>query len=402
MTNSSHLPGVEEMSQGERPLDGILVLDLAHYVAGPTVTRVLLDLGADVIKIEPPGGELMRSHGPEADQWVPSPTFLALHRDKRSLTLDLKTPDGVQALKDLVARADIVVENFRPNVAKRLGVGADDLRRVNPRLIYCTVNGFGDGGPFTNMPATDGVIQAFSGILEQLAERNEDFGAPATFAFADLFAGATAAQAVLAALYKRERSGSGCHIDMTMLESALFARMLSTERGMVSPNTFLAEASDGVTLVVQTVPGIVPRFLDMLRTIPGCESIADDDRFTSPEGRINHEAEYLRLLRTAIAQRPSEEWVELFIKGGVPAAPVNTMDAALHHPQVTARGAYVDLEVPGLGERRLPSTPFVFDGRRTRRSTTAPVEVGVDSAEVLRSVADYDEERIASLSRNES
>ncbi len=382
--------------QPHLPLAGLVVLDLAHYVAGPTVSRSLLDLGADVIKVEPPGGELMRAQGPKGPVWAPSPTFLALHRDKRSIVLDLKAPAGVQALKDLARHADVIVENFRPRVADRLGVGAAVMRAENPRLIYCTVNGFGDGGPLTDMPTTDGIVQAFSGIVEQLAPRGEDFAPPATFAIADLWAGSMTAQAVLAALYARERSGEGCHIDMTMLECALFARMLSTERGMVSPNTFLAEASDGVTLAVQTVPGMVARFLDLLRSIPECADMADDPRFATPQARIDNEELYLSRVRDAIARRTSDEWVTTFMAAGVPAAPVNTMGGALRHAQVVNRDAAIDFDVPGLGPTRLPAPPFVFDGHRVQH-TSAPVELGVHTREVLRAVAGYTDEQIDAL-----
>jgi crotonobetainyl-CoA:carnitine CoA-transferase CaiB-like acyl-CoA transferase len=183
---------------------------------------------------------------------------------------------------------------------------------------------------------------------------------------------------------------------MTMLECALFARMLSTERGMVSPNTFLAEAQDGVPLAVQTVPGLVPRFLELLRTIPGCEGMADDPRFATPEARIANEDEYLTRVREAIRTRPSSEWVEVFMQAGVPAVPVNTMEGALHHPQVVNRQGFMEFEVPGLGDMRLPAPPFVIDGQRVT-TTKAPVEVGADNVEAMRRFAGYDDERIGEL-----
>ena len=165
-----------------RPLDGVVVLDLTHHLAGPTAVRSLLDLGAEVVKVEPPGGEPLRSHGPKGDVWMPSPTFLALHRDKFSLELDLKSERGVKALEDLARRSDVLIENFRPGVLDRLGIGPDQLRAVNPRLVYCSINGFGVGGPLSKMAATDGVVQGFSGVLEMLAGRGEQFAQPASFA----------------------------------------------------------------------------------------------------------------------------------------------------------------------------------------------------------------------------
>lgn len=380
-----------------RPLTGVTVLDLAHHLAGPTVTRSLLDLGAEVIKVEPPGGEPLRSHGPKGDIWMPSPTFLALHRNKLSVELDLKSERGVQALKDLAKNADVLVENFRPSVADRLGVGPQAMRSVNPRLVYCTVNGFGSGGPLSQMATTDGVIQAFSGLLEMLAARDGEFGQPATVAFADMWAGAITGQAVLAALYRRERTGQGCHVDMTMLECGLFARMLSTERGLASPNTLLATTKDGAVIVVQTVPGFVGRFFDVLREIPECADISDDPRFATAQARSENEEVYLRRVRTGIATRTADEWLGLFLRAGVPAAPVNTMQQALQHPQVVDRGAFTEVDVPGLGVRRLPAPPFVFDGNRAPASSAPPVELGADNADVMRRFAGYDDQQLEDL-----
>ncbi len=381
------MPDAAVTQNAHRPLSGIVVLELAHYLAGPMICRILLDLGATVVKIEPPGGESMRRASPPGE-WVPSPTYLALHRDKLHMVLDLKSPSGLKAFMRLVEKADVVVENFRPGVPDRLGIGVSALTGVNERLIYCTLNGFGTGGPFQAMPTTDGIVQAFAGVLQMLAPRDKPFAPPATFAIGDLFGGATTAQAVLAALYARERTGKGTHIEMNMLECALFARMLSTERGMVSPNTFVARTSDGVDLVIQTVPAIIPRFLTMLRALPGCEDIADDERFSTDEARIANEDAYLSRLRDAIALRDAEEWVDILMRAGIPVSPVNTMDEALHHDQVTARHAYSDLTVPGLGAKRLPASPFIFDGQR-KVATDAPSLLGADTAKVLTEIADY-------------
>lgn len=382
-----------------QPLAGITVLDLAHHLAGPVVTRSLLDLGAEVIKVEPPGGEPLRSHGPKGDIWMPSPTFLALHRGKLSVELDLKRERGVQALKDLARGADVLVENFRPAVADRLGVGPEAMRAVNPRLIYCSVNGFGAGGPLSQMATTDGLIQAFSGLLEMLAARDGEFSQPASVAFADMWSGAISGQAVLAALYRRERTGQGCHIDMTMLECGLFARMLSTERGLGSPNTILATTSEGSTIVVQTVPGFVGRFFDVLREIPECADIADDPRFATAEARAENEQLYVGRVRAALATRTAGEWLGLLMTAGVPAALVNTMQQALQHPQVVNRGAFTDVDVPGLGVRRLPAPPFIFDGQRASgpAGPAAPVELGTDNADVMRRFAGYDDQQLAEL-----
>ncbi len=379
-----------------RPLAGITVLDLTHHLAGPTATRALLDLGAEVIKVEPPGGEPLRSHGPKGDVWMPSPTFLALHRDKLSVELNLKSEQGVKALTDLARNADVLVENFRPGVTDRLGIGPAHLRAVNPRLIYCSVNGFGTGGPLTQMATTDGAVQAFSGVLEMLAGRGQQFGAPAPFAIMDLWAGAITGQAVLGALYQRERTGKGAWVNMTMVECAMFARMLCPERGLASPNTIVGTTKDGATLLVQTVPDFVPRFFGMLREIPECADIATDPRFATPDDRVANEELYLSRIREAIATQTLEEWLEIFMKVGVPAAPVNTLPQALHHPQVVGRGAVITMDVPGLGVTELPASPYVIDEHRAAPSSP-PVVLGTHNVEVMRRVAGYDDHQLEEL-----
>ncbi|ODU04528.1 MAG: hypothetical protein ABS81_09675 [Pseudonocardia sp. SCN 72-86] len=387
---------MDETSPPRRPLDGIVVLDLAHHLAGPTATRSLLDLGADVVKVEPPGGEPLRSHGPKGDVWMPSPTFLALHRDKLSIELDLKSERGRTALEDLARNADVVVENFRPGVTDRLGIGPSQLRALNPRLVYCSLNGFGAGGPLTRMATTDGAVQAFSGVLEMLSGRDEQFGQPASFAIMDLWAGSVTAQAILATLYQREHTGTGAYIDMTMVECALFARMLNPERGLASPNTVMATTRDGTRIVVQTAPDFVPRFFELLRMVPGCEDIADDPRFATADARVENEAVYLERIRTAIATCSADEWFALFMKAGVPASPVNTIEDALAHPQVVGRSAAGDIDVPGLGPMTLPAPPFLIDGHRGSVGS-APVELGVHNAEVMRRFAGYDDQQITDL-----
>jgi crotonobetainyl-CoA:carnitine CoA-transferase CaiB-like acyl-CoA transferase len=383
------------MTQQSLPLNGVLVLDLAHWLAGPLVSRILADLGADVIKIEPPGGETVREFQP-GTEWVPRPTFLALNRDKRSVELDVKSEAGAQALRDLVARADVLVHNFRPGVAERLGISAQDMLKLNPSLVYCSVSGYGSQGPYSRFPATDGAIQAFSGMLDQFAAPGEDYGEPAGFIVADVLGGMCAAIAVLGALCGRAHTGKGAHVDPSMAEAGLYARMLACEGGMPPPQTFTAECQDGHHILVQTSPYLLSRFIEVIGTIPGFDDFDIAAAFAAASADSNRLDAYLTGVRAIFATKPRDEWIALLAQAGVPAAPRNSYLEALEHEQVRARGAATSTDVPGLGEVPLAASPFLINGHR-RTDTAAPRPLGADTAAVLRDLLGYGEDAVAAV-----
>ena len=378
------------------PLAGTRVVDLTTFLSGPVAARTLADLGAEVVRVESPRGDPTRAGSGLGPGDPPSAFSLALHRDRRGVVLDLKTEGGVAVLRDLVAASDVLLENFSPGVTSRLGVTYEDLAPVNPRLVYCTITGFGPDGPYSQVSATDGALQAFGGVLE-LTGRRGSFGPPVPLPIADLIAGATAAQGVLAALLARERDGRGAHVDVSMLESLLGWLLVSDrERTLAPPTTLVLEAKDGESLLVQTTLHFQERFASLLAEVPGCGALTDDPRFSTRESRQEHLDDYLILVRRAVATRSSDEWLAALGALRIPASRIQRIDDAVADPQVTHRAGTVELDVPGLGRRSVLTSPLRFDGQR-KTTTTPPPTLGEHTGVVLRDVLGYDDDRIGAL-----
>jgi len=374
--------------QTHLPLAGVRVIDLSSFLSGPMATHTLGELGADVIKVEPPGGDPTRAGTGLTPDATPSPFWTALHRDRRSVVLDLKQPAGVQALRDLVVAADVLVENFRPGVTARLGIGPVELLTANPRLIYCTITGYGSDGPGAARAATDGPIQASTGALELS-------GAPVPFTVADLTGAATAAQAVLAALFARERTGRGCHVDLSLAECLMQWLGVTDRTGTLSPPiTLVMDCSDGGTVLVQTPMHFRARLLALLAETPGGAAFVGDDRWATLEGARLHLDDYMAGVRRAFATKTMAEWLALLDDAGIPAAPVRTLADALDDPQARHRGSAGWVELPGGESVRVVRGPFVVDGRR-RETTCAPPTLGEGTEEILRTVAGYDDVQLA-------
>lgn len=380
------------------PLAGIRVLDLTTFLSGPVAARTLADLGADVIRVEPPRGDPTRAGTGMGPGDPPSAFYVALHRDRRSVVLDLKTDAGRAVLYDLVGVADVLLENYRPGVTARLQVGYDDVRPRNPRLVYCTITGFGPDGPYSQLSATDGAVQAFGGVLELTGDRDQ-VGLPVPIPIADLVAGATAAQGVLAALVARHRTGEGTHVDVSMVEALLGWLLVGDrEHTLAPPTTLVVEGSDGVPVLVQTSLHFQPRLAELLAAVPGCAELVTDARFATRELRVEHREDYERLVRRAFASRPSGDWLDTLQAIGIPASTIQSVDEALLHPQLDHRGARGRVDVPGLGPQTVLASPFRFDGQR-KTTTTPPPTLGEHTESVLRTVAGYDDAAMADLAR---
>jgi crotonobetainyl-CoA:carnitine CoA-transferase CaiB-like acyl-CoA transferase len=399
----STVPRVDDGRRtGVRPLAGIRVLDVTTFLSGPVAARTLADLGAEVIRVEPPRGDPTRAGGMLRRGDPPSDFYLALHRDRRAIVLDLKCDAGREVLLALVRRSDVLLENFRPGVAARLGLGPDALAAANPRVVSCSITGFGPDGPAARQSATDGAVQAFAGVLELTAAPGE-LGLPLPLPVADLVAGATAAQAVLAALVARERAGGdrpearGTHIDVSMLEALLGWLLVGDrERTLAPPATLRVVTSDGVELLVQTVLHFQPRLAELLASVPGCAGLTSDARFATAASRLEHRDAYETVVRRAFVTRSSKEWLQVLHEIGIPAAPVQHIDDALAHDQLAHRDAVVGIDVPGLGRRRVLASPFRFDGRR-KTETAPPPSLGEHTAVVLREVLDCSAAELAAL-----
>jgi len=389
----SHAPG---------PLAGLLVADCSTVLAGPYATMLLGDLGADVVKVEPPEGDATRGWGPP---WVgegadrTAAYYLAVNRNKRSLRLDLKTQDGREVLRRLLARADILVENHRVGGFARLGFDDATLQALNPRLVHLAISGYGPTGPQAATPGYDFVVQAVSGLMSITGQPAAEGGEPTKVgvAISDLTTGMLGATAVLAALAGRDRPGSpafgrGQRIDISLLESTLswlanqaqnlFATGESPGRlGNAHPSIVPYEAfatADGEIAVAVGSERQWPRFAEAI----GAPELTDDPRFATNGVRVANRDALRPLIAARLATRPTTTWLARLTEAGVPAGPINDLAAAFASPQVAARGLLREVEHPVLG--RLGQVGPPFELHATPASVrTAPPLLGEQTDEIL-------------------
>lgn len=389
-----------------RALEDVRVLELSRYIAAPVVGKLLGEFGADVVKIENPGtGDPMR-HWQAGDR-AHSPQFAVYNRTKRGITLDLKQPGGVNAFLRLADRADVVVENFRPGVMDRLGVGWDVLSARNPRLIYCAITGFGSTGPYVDRPAYDTVISAMGGLFSQLIdlERPQPVGP----AFSDLLVGFTAAHGILAALHARQRSGRGQLVDASMLRAVVG---LLAEPGSVYldqgqetvSNTRQRRAqayglvsSDGLPFVVHM--SVPEKFWLAVTEVFDLVELREDPRFVNRMARHDNYSALDQLLKRSALQRTRTEWFDLLERADVPHGPINGFPEVFEDPQVAELDLIETIEMPS-GERPLKQVgPSVRLSESELRVEPPAPNLGQHTEEVLIE-AGFDPEEIESL-RNE-
>jgi CoA:oxalate CoA-transferase len=342
-------------------LTGVRVLDLTNVLAGPFAGYQLAQLGADVIKVETPqGGDLARQLGadPELNRRHMGVSFLAQNAGKRSITLNLKSPKGVAAFKRLVATADVVIENFRPGVMDRLGLGTAVLMAAKPDLIYCAISGFGQDGPLRDNPAYDQIIQGLSGVMSVTGDAGS---APLRVGYpvADTMGGITAAFAVAAALVQRGRTGQGEVIDVSMLESTLVAMGWAVSNWLIAGVAPRPMGNENMTAApsgtFRTGDGLLniaankqEQFVTLCRLI-GRDDLPADPRFAEREERKRHRAALTAEIEAALADKPAAEWSPLLNRHGVPAGEVLSVPAVLEHPQLVERGLLQRFEtVPGV------------------------------------------------------
>jgi crotonobetainyl-CoA:carnitine CoA-transferase CaiB-like acyl-CoA transferase len=350
------------------PLDGVKVLDLSRAVAGPFCTLMLGDLGARVIKIEEPGsGDETRTWGPPFVEGE-SAYFLSLNRNKESVALDFKREEDRRLLDALVRECDVVVQNFRPGVPERLGIDYESLRRQKPGLIYVSISGFGLSGPDRERPGYDLIIQAMSGMMRASGTPGEP--AKSCFPAADVLAGHTASQAVLAALYAKQRTGEGTHIEVSLLESLLFAMSLHTTASLltgVTPEPHgtshpsivpyqLLRCADDLLAVAVPNQRIWRRFCEALGKLEWLE----DARYRTNRDRITYRETLIGEIEEIMKRRPSSEWVRLLDKNGVPCGPLLAVSDIVQAPQMVARNSIATMEHPNVGALRLLANPIRF------------------------------------------
>jgi crotonobetainyl-CoA:carnitine CoA-transferase CaiB-like acyl-CoA transferase len=365
------------------PLAGVRVVELASYITGPFAGQMLADLGAEVIKIEPPkGGDPFRTASGYA------PQFVGHNHGKRSLTLDLKAPGALEVFDRLIATVDVLVENFRPGVAERLGIGYERLRELSPRLIYCSISGFGDDGPYVDRPSYNEIGHALSGLWSQTVTGNNL--RPPGPAFSDPLTGVFALQSVLAALYVREHTGQGQRVGTSMLEATMgfMAEEYSSWFGrgqVVSQRPKQSQAygfwcSDGLPIGIHL--SSPPKFWESLVRTLGREDLLSDPRCTGMAQRIEHYDEIEQELAPIFAIRPREEWLERLRAADVPVAPIYTVDQALQDPQVRHLGLEQTVEHPEKGPVHWVRYPARFDATPTE-TPGAPPLLGEHTAEIL-------------------
>lgn len=371
MTDTTDGPWVER----EGALRGIRVLDLTRILSGPFASMILSDLGADVIKIEDTkGGDDTRHWGPPF-HGEDAAYFHSVNRNKRSVAMDLKSEAGQALVLRLADTADVVIENFRPGTASRLGLGYDQLSQRNPRLVYGSVSGFGHTGPLSSRAGYDAIAQAMSGVMSVTGQPD---GEPVRFgvASADLGAGMWVTIGILAALAARERTGRGQHVDVSLLDGQVswltyvaqnyFASGVRPRRyGSAHPNIVPYQGfptAEGDLMVAVGNDSLWSRFASVV----GLEEYVDDPRFRTNPDRVTHRDELLPLITEALGARPAAEWAALLTAAGVPVGPIHTVDQALGQEQLLARDMVVDLPHPLQGTVRTLGSPV-------KLSATPPV-----------------------------
>lgn len=367
-------------------LEGIRVIDLGSFITAPLAAMMLGDLGADVIKVERPQGDPFRtSHG---DRY--GPTFLAFNRNKRSMIVDSTTPEGQRALHRLIETADVVIDNYRTSVLKKLGLDPQALRERNPRLIHCSITGFGPDGPYQARPAFDSVGQALSGISSMMVDPDD----PKAFGItiSDNATGMYAAYAVLGALVERNRTGVGRRLEVNMLESSIsFIQDLFlnyTQKGEVSrPRTrimrsqcFIVGCADGKLLALHM--STTEKFWREVAEAIGMAELVDDPRFANHGERVKNYPELEEILNARFRERPRAQWVAAFAQADVPYAEVNTVDEVLADEQVKALGSAVTMQHPERGKVTSVQTPVFVDGARPREPMVAPPVLGEHTREI--------------------
>jgi formyl-CoA transferase len=391
------------------PLDGIRVLDLTRVLAGPYCTMFLGDLGAEVVKVEQPGvGDDTRGWGPPFTGGE-SAYFLCVNRNKKGVTVDLKSKEGIALVRRLAEHADVLIENFRPGAMERLGLGEKDLRAANPRLIYASLSGFGADGPMSDAPGYDLIVQAWGGLMSITGPAD---GEPSKVGVAiiDLVAGLMLGKSIASALFAREKLGVGQKIDTSLLEAEVAClinvgsnylvegniprRWGNAHPSIVPYQSF--KTVDGYLVIGVASEGIWRRFCQAI----GRAEWADDSRFEKNSNRVENRSLLIGLLAEIFLDRSTDEWLKLLNSVGVPCAPVQTVDQVFQAPQVLHREMLVQVEHPTAGIVRMAGIPVKFSATPASVRLPPPL-LGQHTEEVLASWLGMDGQEVAELKRKD-
>tara|TARA_B100000959_G_scaffold212161_1_gene223080 strand:+ start:456 stop:1661 length:1206 start_codon:yes stop_codon:yes gene_type:complete len=386
------------------PLDGTTVLDLSQGAAGPTCSMYLGDLGAEVIKVEPPGGEWGRGLGPPFVEGVAA-AFLGMNRNKRSIVVDLKEPGGSEVVLRLAERCDVALESFRPGVADRLGTGYEAMAARNPRLVYTAISAFGQDGPWRDRPGVDGVAQAMGGIMSVTGTADGPpvkVGVPA----ADMAGGVYASQSILAALLVRERTGQGQRVDVSLLDSLLAYQLIPLSMFLASgqPPTRLGSAApyaapneafatrDGQVMVAAYTPARWPALCGAL----GQPGLAADPRFDTNEKRVRARPELREVLEPLFAERTTAEWITLLDEVDVICGPLLTYPELVAEEHVSRGDSLVTVRHPAVGEVTAPPFPGRLSGTPCD-FTGPPPPIPGEHTEVILAEKGFEDDEIREL-----
>ena len=384
------------------PLSHITVIDLSRMLAGPFCAAMLGDLGADVIKVEPPGGDMLRAQGAGHDgfSWY----FAQINRNKRSITLDLYTDEAKAVLTDLLRGADVLVENFRPGVLARMGFGPERLAAINPQLVLTSINGFGSTGPYVDRPAFDFIAQAMSGYMSLQGEPDRP-PLRAGLPLADLLAGMYAAFGTVSALLGRGRLGQGQQVETSLTNSlvSLFTYASASyfvtgappartgnDHPIVAPYG-LFQAADGEIAVAPSTEGMTAKFLAAL----GLADLLLQPEYATNADRMRHRAPLNALVNARTAERTVDEWIAALNGAGVPCGRVQQLAEVFEDPQILAQEMVIDVPHPGRGDVRMTGFPVKLSDTPARIRHPAP-ELGAQTDEVLRALG-YTDDKIATL-----
>jgi CoA:oxalate CoA-transferase len=383
-----------------KALEGIKVLDLSRVLAGPYCTMMLADFGANIIKIEPPGaGDDSRAFGPFVGK--ESAYFMSLNRNKRSITLNFKCEDEVNLFREMVKQADVVVENYRPGTMEKFGLGYEELKKINPKIIYAACSGFGHSGPYMLKPAYDIIVQAMGGIMSITGPEG---GEPTRVgaSVGDIIAGMFTAYGVMLGLFHRERTGEGQKIDVGMLDCQLAVlenaisryttsgdvpKPLGNRHPSITPFASFT-AKDGHVIVGAGND----RLWVKLCTLLGCPELIKDARFDTNGNRTANVKELMSLLNAIFVTKTINEWLELLEAAELPCAPINTIDKIVNDPQIKARDMMIELEHPVAGHQKMAGVPVKMSVTPGQVEFPAPL-LGQHTAEILEEMFGWDKEK---------
>ncbi|MGZ6212245.1 MAG: CaiB/BaiF CoA transferase family protein [Candidatus Binataceae bacterium] len=398
------------------PLGHVRVLELSRVLAGPWAAQTLADLGASVIKIERPGaGDDTRTYAPpyartsDGAQSSESAYFLSTNRGKRSVTIDFTRPEGQKLVQALAAKSDVVIENFKVDGLTKYGLDYASLQALNPGLVYCSITGFGQTGPYRHKPGYDFMIQGIGGLMSITGEPDQPTGGGPVkvgVAVADVFTGLYATIAILGALAHRDRTGAGQHIDLALLDTQvavlanqamnyLVTGVAPQRLGNSHPNIVpyqVFATSDGYIIVAV---GNETQFARMCEVI-GRPDLASDERFATNAARVNHRGEIVAILHGIFVTRTMRDWLDALERVGVPCGPINTIADVFADPQVQARGLRLDLPHPAIGTVPSVANPIKYSATPISYRSAPPM-LGADTDEVLREMVGVTSAEIARL-----